>query len=270
MSSPKDSEQRDTNSPALSVGILRTTSVVVALAIGIAVGGFLFGTDESESAKPRQLVQASQPSDGEDQDIAPAASYSEMAEQRRGPNADWTSNLDQLRQPEVDVFAPVEPDAQAKAQSLASRSDRRAFSGAPPVVPHTINQKSDASCLLCHGQGKAVGSISAPKISHQRLISCTQCHVENTNPVLPPPVPGSQLASNSFVGVASAMQGARIAIGAPPTIPHATWMRKDCTSCHGPGGKAGIRTSHSWRNSCLQCHAISATQDQIDFLHVLD
>ena len=33
--------------------------------------------------------------------------------------------------------------------------------------------------------------------------------------------------------------------GAPPVIPHPTWMRERCESCHGPRGRQGLRDERS-------------------------
>jgi cytochrome c-type protein NapB len=54
-------------------------------------------------------------------------------------------------------------------------------------------------------------------------------------------------------------------------VPHTTWMRNDCLSCHGRTASPGLETTHAWRKNCLQCHAPSAELDQtgvpkVDFL----
>jgi hypothetical protein len=53
--------------------------------------------------------------------------------------------------------------------------------------------------------------------------------------------------------------------GAPPTIPHHTWMRENCTSCHGLVTRPGTRTTHPWLTNCTQCHAPSAALDRVEF-----
>jgi cytochrome c-type protein NapB len=50
-------------------------------------------------------------------------------------------------------------------------------------------------------------------------------------------------------------------------VPHTTFMRESCLSCHGPTGADPIRTTHAWRTNCLQCHAPSAVLDQLGFEH---
>lgn len=77
-----------------------------------------------------------------------------------------------------------------------------------------------------------------------------------------PPTPPPPLSSNSFVGEQPVFPGARAWPGAPPTIPHTTFMRINCASCHGVAGALGMRSTHPFRDSCTQCHAPSATRDQ--------
>ena len=69
------------------------------------------------------------------------------------------------------------------------------------------------------------------------------------------------LAGNGFDGVAAPTEGARAWLGAPPVVPHTTWMRNDCLACHGPNGWPGMETTHPWRQNCLQCHAPSSALD---------
>ncbi|MFG0315693.1 MAG: cytochrome c3 family protein, partial [Planctomycetota bacterium JB042] len=113
--------------------------------------------------------------------------------------------------------------------------------------------------LACHGEGIAVGDRVAARIPHEPYASCLQCHVEAASSSLPPFV----LAASSFEGVDAPFEGARAYPGAPPVLPHTTWMRSDCLSCHGPAGDFPMRTSHPERASCLQCHAPSASLDQV-------
>jgi cytochrome c-type protein NapB len=149
-----------------------------------------------------------------------------------------------------------------KLAALADRAKNRAYDGAPPIIPHPVEAQSAASCLACHGEGLKIGERIASKISHAHLTNCTQCHVEQSRSGLPwavePPV-------NDFVGVYRAGPGERANPGAPPTIPHHTWMRENCASCHGLVTRPGIRTTHPWLTNCTQCHAPSATLDQVNF-----
>jgi cytochrome c-type protein NapB len=185
-------------------------------------------------------------------------SYVDMRDSNHGPNADvqasWWSP-----QP-VDVFAPVVQTMDDRTAALARRATRRAFNGAPPTIPHTIDQRAVPACLTCHEEGRRIANLVAPKMSHRPLGSCVQCHVVSTDPrpgAATPPAP-----ETTFVGLAAPTGGERAWAGAPPTIPHTTWMREKCDSCHGVFGALGMRSTHPWRVSCTQCHAPSAVLDQ--------
>jgi cytochrome c-type protein NapB len=103
-----------------------------------------------------------------------------------------------------------------------------------------------------------VGDLSASRIPHPFLSSCTQCHVEQGSPALGPAAP----VENSFTGLPAPFEGSRAWPGAPPVIPHSTLMRTDCLGCHGPSGPPGMQTTHPERHACVQCHAPSALFDQ--------
>ncbi len=131
--------------------------------------------------------------------------------------------------------------------------------GAPPTIPHPVEQQTDANCLACHGNGMKIGERIASRMSHALLSNCTQCHI--ATPSLPFATARESIESE-FVGVYRAGVGARAWTGAPPAIPHSTWMRQECASCHGLVARPGLRTTHIWRTNCTQCHAPSATLDQ--------
>jgi len=122
------------------------------------------------------------------------------------------------------------------------------------VVPHPIDEPGAAACQTCHEHGATIAGLVAPAMSHPPRGSCVQCHVAAA-------APGAASPATSFAGRRPA-RGERAWIGAPPTIPHATWMRERCESCHGPLGALGMRSTHPWRTSCEQCHAPSAVLDQ--------
>lgn len=145
-----------------------------------------------------------------------------------------------------------------KEDSLRFRSTRRAFNGAPPVIPHEIMQRETEDCLGCHEDGGDLDGDLVPKISHRHLVNCLQCHAPVAETVLGPPA----AMENSFEGLPEPLGGDRAWQGAPPTIPHTTRMRSDCLSCHGEFGRKGIQTPHPERKSCLQCHGPSAQLDQ--------
>jgi cytochrome c-type protein NapB len=154
---------------------------------------------------------------------------------------------------------PVATAAQ-RAEDTARRRAHRAYDGAPPTIPHAIDQRDVPGCLTCHGEGMKLGERVAPKISHAPYQSCAQCHVVSDSPR--PLAEYKGVPGNTFTGLASAGHGGRAWNGAPPTMPHTTHMRTDCASCHGPTGLPGLRTSHPQRQNCQQCHASSARLDQ--------
>lgn len=140
------------------------------------------------------------------------------------------------------------------------RASRRAYDGAPPTIPHSVPNQERPTCLVCHEHGARIGDKIAPAMSHRPYESCTQCHVPQSSPLqTAPPAP---LTTNSFTGLASPGPGSRAWAGAPPMIPHRTWMRQRCDSCHGASGANPIRTTHPWRQSCRQCHVPDASAAQ--------
>jgi cytochrome c-type protein NapB len=80
-------------------------------------------------------------------------------------------------------------------------------------------------------------------------IRCLQCHVFRLT--------DDVFAANSFVGLPQDLRrGKRLNGISPPTIPHKTFMRENCSACHsGPAAREEIRTSHPERIRCRQCHA---------------
>jgi cytochrome c-type protein NapB len=160
---------------------------------------------------------------------------------------------------------PVADPAEAaavnpRAPLMAERAQRRAFEGAPPVIPHEVDASgSSASCPACHTTGVVVGDKAAPLIPHAEYRSCTQCHTTAA-----PGLPGgrSPVLANGFEGLSQFGPGARAYEGAPPVVPHPTRMRERCVACHGPQGKEALRTPHPERQSCTQCHPPSARLNQ--------
>jgi cytochrome c-type protein NapB len=229
---------------------------LAAVAATASAGVVIFASAEREGAAPW-----APPLDGPARRGEPAVSYRELADPlRRGPNAEmYAGALDGLR---ARVPADVDPTSatdEERRQALEERRARRAYDGAPPTIPHAVAER-ELDCVACHAQGAVIGRAVAPMRSHGVLPSCTQCHVPSSDP-RPAPTPPA-LADNEFVGLEGRRRGERAWAGAPPTIPHPTLMRSECTSCHGPTGKLGLRTPHPDRASCTQCHTPSAEMDQ--------
>ncbi len=259
----------------------KATYVVMAVILTAAVSGYFMGLQQTGSTIRERQSDSVVPSQGTRRDSSKdnsrmikggsngpptAPSYSEMAASDRGPNADWENDLRKLTRKKPNLFKQVEPSAQARQAVVEARRKLRAFDGAPPVIPHPINQTSSAACLSCHNENTEIKDRLAQKVPHKTYQSCTQCHVPTTTDA--PPMAGDTMTANwptnRFVGWTNQLEGKQAYSGGPPTIPHTTLMRKNCLSCHG--AKARLRTTHPWRQSCLQCHAPSAGLDQHRFL----
>lgn len=240
----------------------RAMHIVYVFAIAATVVGLYFGiryepveTAPIERATPDQghLAYTSHP------EALPATRYADIHRGNLGPNADWHTQLTAGLTLE-EQWALVDPGTdEDKRRDLAARAQRRAYNGAPPTIPHRIDPVDASSCIACHGpNGLRVGDVVARPMPHENYASCTQCHVPQ-HPVTPEELPWLE---NDFAGLPAPTQGERAWEGAPPTIPHTTWMRSNCISCHGPNGASGLQSSHPWRTSCTQCHAPSAELNQ--------
>jgi nitrate reductase (cytochrome), electron transfer subunit len=133
---------------------------------------------------------------------------------------------------------------------------RRAFPGAPPVIPHPLledRSMGGKGCLGCHKDGGYVPAFKAhtPITPHPQYDNCRQCHVPQSKEV-------ALFAASKFQRIqAPAIDGQSLP-GGPPPIPHSLAMRENCLACHaGPGAVAEIRTPHPERTNCRQCHVPS-------------
>ena len=239
------------------------------IVVALIVTGFFIGLQSPmnpfESAikgrvkNLRTFPETSSATIGLDGNVLAATGYFDIGEATRKRSVDWRTSLLDLKTND-DPMAEVEITPGQKKFALALREQNRAFNGAPPSVPHPIDQMSTQACMACHGQGIKTESLRVSKMSHHFLENCTQCHVEND----PRHMPASLFRENSFVGLPAPTGGPRAFEGAPPMIPHSTWMRVDCMSCHGFAGVHGIRSTHPWRKNCQQCHAPSSELDQLE------
>jgi nitrate reductase (cytochrome), electron transfer subunit len=226
--------------------------------IAMAFVGFVVGMRHGAPVLAAPVPDLPQATSQEGASI-PATAYRDYDRRRHGTNAGWRSSLADLPQPElIYTEEAVEWTEEARAILRSARAQRRAFDGAPPTVPHPIDQLTSTSCIACHASGKSLGETFAPAMSHAMMHNCTQCHVEQNASNLD----SAPSARNVFESIQRPLKGTRAWEGAPPTIPHPTLMRQNCISCHGTSGPQAIRTSHPWRANCMQCHAPSADQDQ--------
>lgn len=148
--------------------------------------------------------------------------------------------------------APAPPGTRGTPTVAEVRAARRAYDGAPPVIPH---DDPGAACGACHdADGQSIGSQFAPASPHLgtdaagAMQRCRQCHVFVTTDRL--------VTESRFVGLPqNGRLGERATPGAPPTIPHRLLMRENCAACHtGSGARPEIRSTHPERQRCRQCH----------------
>jgi len=227
--------------------------VLVAIILTAAVTGYFVGMRESRqsSIAPRLLPPATKRVETNASDnVVAAAKYADLPWKKLGPNRDWSVDLTKLVQPTSLASPKMPPSAIEREQVVTQRRDRRAFDGAPPVIPHPTMPTGTLPCMACHENGLVIGKKIATKMSHPLYSNCTQCHVEAE--------PGGL---GEFAAIKALSD--RAFAGAPPAMPHPVWMRENCLSCHGPTGQAGLRTTHPERINCLQCHLATATQDAL-------
>jgi len=155
----------------------------------------------------------------------------------------------------------VEQTVEDREAALRERAKRRAYAGAPPTIPHAVQQKNPAACLACHGEGAEIAGKQAPAMSHKSYSMCTQCHAMEREEHAFVTTLGSYPEEHGFVGAQEVETGARYHDGAPPQIPHSVFMRENCSSCHGVHGDLGMKSTHPERQNCKQCHAAAAEHE---------
>lgn len=240
-----------------SLSSARALQVLAAGAAAVALAGALTGLRERPALAPRfaSRAPARLPS-------GTAPTYLEERERHHPNRLRHPDNLLAMTAQRPALTDPVPPmdDAQ-RAAALARRAERRAYDGAPPTVPHPVTQLGAPPCLTCHRAGMDVAGRLAPAMPHGELGSCLQCHVVSGAPMPGETLAGGPPTENSFRGLEAPLRGERASAVAPPVVPHPTVMRERCASCHGVLS-SGVRSTHPWRESCLQCHAPSAALDQ--------
>lgn len=232
--------------------------LVAAIAVGVA--GYFTGTrgsPERGGYRPPSADSVTASVEAPRQKNMEGARYAERAVQQQ-------LALAELAKPPRGVNDPVLRDAQAYALAVTRRSvGRAAYDGAPPTIPHAVDQSGAPACLACHEAGMRVEQKLASAMGHQTFTNCLQCHTTRDAAL-----PVSQLLvhsvseSSSFVGMTSAGPGSRAWLGAPPQMPHRSFMRERCVSCHGVWAD-GLKSTHPYRQSCNQCHAPPSTSDQM-------
>lgn len=150
------------------------------------------------------------------------------------------------------------------------RAERRAYSGAPPVIPH---QRLGGACITCH---TAEGNQVIPKVGiapanpHLKtpglsaVARCEQCHVFQQSE--------NVFRENEFTPLFLASKAIDPAhLYAPPVIPHPLFMREDCNACHaGAAARPEIRCQHAERKRCQQCHVPRESSEEFPVAELLD
>jgi len=244
------------NSSIDSITLKRGLGVAVTVVAGMAFVGFFVGTHGDYEGQGYSAETAVQ-----NRDVPTILSYQDRMKNPQQQNPHFAVSFADLA-----VLQPQEGDATdpiLREDARMKRIEARAYEGAPPTIPHPIDQDGVVACLVCHGAGATIAAARAPRISHETYANCTQCHVERA--ALRPFVeknPEAIPLDSSFQGFHRLGDGDRVWDNAPPQIPHTTLMRENCASCHGQFGPAGLRTTHPERQNCSQCHGVSADFDQ--------
>jgi cytochrome c-type protein NapB len=153
------------------------------------------------------------------------------------------------------------PQASTKKSKRYAKTfyKNRAYMGAPPRIPHSVNEvMTDGGfedCLQCHLKGSYSIDMKAyaPIAPHPEYTNCRQCHV--------PQLTKKLFKKTNWEKVAPFKQGRQHLPGSPPVIPHSLQLRENCMSCHfGDGAVQQIKVSHPERTNCRQCHVETNTQ----------
>lgn len=165
------------------------------------------------------------------------------------------------------------PRPGAKVRTLREYYSRRAYAGAPPIIPHAVENDGviNDDCLSCHQDGGYVPEYNAytPITPHPEMGNCRQCHVPQT-------VEGLFVATE-WMQPDLPKRGRQSIPGGPLQIPHPLQFRENCLACHaGPQAVVEIRSSHPERENCQQCHVVdhdippfkSKIDTRMDLAHV--
>lgn len=160
-----------------------------------------------------------------------------------------------LTNDQVAFYHSAAGETNARARTLDVYYSRRAYSGAPPIIPHSV-EAEDERCLTCHQVGGYVPKWKAytPVTPHPEDANCRQCHVPQNDP--------GAFRASTWEQSERAPLGRPWLPGSPPPVPHSLETRQKCLACHaGPGSVAEIRTTHPERSNCLQCHVPTNTSE---------
>lgn len=172
----------------------------------------------------------------------------------------------------IDPESPIRRGAHPR--TLATYRALRAYPGAPPRIPHglTPDEVLKGGCTTCHQRGGYSHRFDAyvPVTPHPEMGICLQCHVGNVKLMaiaLPNTEPSARCRQCHAAGAMRWKdssttwkplpwpQLASVRKDVPPPIPHSLEFRNNCVACHAaPSAVREIRTPHSDRANCRQCH----------------
>lgn len=248
---------------ASSKSLLLVGLVIVSI---VSISGVFMGMRHSPKGEQGYKPWLSQPAahQEEGEHLQKAPRYGDIADCEWKADSGWVNSLSTLPQASEEQFELPVMSEKERADVVKHRAERRAYDGAPPVIPHAINTREVQSCVSCHGADSKVviAGKNTPKMSHPMLANCTQCHTpsEGSNFLKGNDLAGLNIES-AFVGAKSPGSGGKAYDGAPPVMPHRLNMRQNCMACHGNGMVNAVSTSHPQRKNCLQCHAANASFD---------
>lgn len=234
----------------------------------VAAAGYFWATSRPPPSNAGAPRAARDDEVGGEDRAARAPSYSDlMSDSARRTDARQVEAFASLvaDRRALDALVPNATDEE-RSLELERRAALRAYEGAPPRIPHPIEQRGRPECAACHEEGMRVSGHVAPAMPHDTFVSCVQCHVVDEAPM-----PGAEAAlasgppvGTTFAGRSASARGPRAWAGAPPAMPHSTRMRERCSSCHGTLS-TGIGSPHLGRLSCPQCHAPNAELEGVPF-----
>ena len=246
---------------------IKATTLAVAIIFTLSVSGYFMGLRQTvrETGQNTSPLTPHQDPNHAPGNVQATVDYNHIAEAGFGPNAQFKSRLSTLKPVPGEAGQP-HPRLASEQSLRTQRESRRAYDGAPPIVPHPIAQDSAASCLQCHRQATRIGDVVASASPHPEYTRCSQCHVSSKGL-------GSRWNSskddlhsgNQFQGNHRPKPTEQAYEHSPKTIPHTLHMRQNCISCHGELGTSPIRTSHPERQSCTQCHVPGSQIDKRNF-----
>jgi len=144
-------------------------------------------------------------------------------------------------------------------QMREKRESLRAYEGAPPVIPHSINRTTSDYCLVCHEKGvifeaEAVvmnqKNAQAKITPHPQWVNCIQCHGLR--------IDDSKFRKNKFMPyriTSTPFTKTKDNEGTPPAMPHMLQNHDNCIVCHlSKTAYATIIPEHGETEGCPLCH----------------